>query len=134
MKSGLTTITKLFFDPVMFALIIGGVVLAVIAIVLKVWFERNNNKLLAESGADMEAIKAVSKKKTKKNIILVLLVVLAIIITGIASSGKTPKSKTFCPSCDRNYTDSANKKSISRTNMCKNCYENYKSLEWVLDE
>lgn len=40
-----------------------------------------------------------------------------------------------CKSCDREYKKgSDNAKSIARSGMCTNCYNNYKSMQNFLDE
>ncbi len=59
-------------------------------------------------------------------IVLVIAMVLLFSMCGGLGSGSSSSSKT-CRSCGRTFTDSANWKSISRTNMCTNCYGNF---EW----
>ncbi len=48
----------------------------------------------------------------------------SLIFGGIGGGSST--STNTCLSCDRTYADSANKRSIRKTNMCQNCYSNYK--------
>ena len=59
-------------------------------------------------------------------IIFIVIFLLAMCSSGGSSSSTGNSSKT-CQVCHRSFTDSANKNSISRTNMCKNCYSNF---EW----
>lgn len=81
--------------------------------------ERDKNKLSLLTGPEKFFFKVVA-----------VLLAAMIIIPYIPTSGGSDKS---CQSCGREFSDSDNKKSISRTNMCENCYNNYKSLEWVLE-
>ncbi len=65
-------------------------------------------------------------------------IIIYVIFMGIGICGMFGNTAEFsdnqCQICEREFKDSKNKKSIAETNMCKNCYDNYKSLEWVLDE
>lgn len=73
---------------------------------------------------------------TKKAAIIGIIIYVVLMGVGICGVfGNTAEfSDNQCQACERKFTDSKNTKSIARTNMCKNCYDNYKSLEWVLDE
>ena len=80
---------------------------------------------------------AQDKVNTTKVVAIISIVIfVALTIAGIFGAfGNTGgHSDNKCQVCEIKYSDSKNKKSIAKTNMCKNCYENYKSLEWVLDE
>ena len=63
--------------------------------------------------------------------IIVIAIVIAILFVipempnGNSNTGSTGSSRT-CRSCGRTFTDSTNKSSIARTNMCTNCYNNFK--------
>ncbi len=61
--------------------------------------------------------------------IIIVFVLLFAYADGCASGGSGSSSGSSegstCQVCDRTFTDSANKRSIARTNMCTNCYENY---------
>lgn len=46
------------------------------------------------------------------------------------SSGGGGSDSRVCKSCGRTFTDSANKNSIARTGMCKNCYNNF---QWGME-
>lgn len=58
-------------------------------------------------------------------IIIALLLVVPELINGSSSTGGGSSSRT-CGYCGRKFTDSSNKSSIARTNMCVNCYNNFK--------
>ena len=62
--------------------------------------------------------------------ILIAFVIVAVVIVAVVSSGggsgSSSKERT-CQVCHRTFTDQSNKSSIARTNMCKNCYQNF---EW----
>lgn len=72
------------------------------------------------------------KKKNVGIIVLICVMVVVAIAMGIAfesspSSDYSEESAIArCQSCDREFMDSANKSSISSTNMCSNCDSNYK--------
>lgn len=76
---------------------------------------------------------------TKRKIVRIVIVgCLMFVFLGIAfmnenrtfnDTGNYSESTKICASCGREYSDSTNKKSISKTNMCTNCYNNYKSME-----
>ncbi len=69
-----------------------------------------------------------------------LIVIFALCVTLLCGCGSSPSSKTYsakCKICGRtfsykgeNYGNQAQKNvsNIHRTNMCLNCYNNYKSL------
>lgn len=44
---------------------------------------------------------------------------------GSSSSNSGSSSSKTCQSCGRSFDDSINKKYITHTNMCKNCYTNF---------
>ena len=69
-----------------------------------------------------------NSEKTTKIITYIIIAILAIVVvscTGGGSSGGSSNSRT-CKSCGRTFTDSENFRSIARTGMCKNCYNNFK--------
>lgn len=61
-------------------------------------------------------------------VVFIIVLVLCLSMCSGGGGGSSSSSKT-CRSCGRTFTDSANKKSISRTNMCTNCYNNF---EWAM--
>ncbi|MBR3766656.1 MAG: hypothetical protein IKL10_00230 [Clostridia bacterium] len=86
-----------------------------------------------------EDIKKNAEKKlqeTKKYAIIgiVLILIVSVIVTFSLINNSVEFADNQCHFCERKFTDIENKKSIARTNMCENCYDNYKDLEWVLDE
>ena len=60
------------------------------------------------------------------------IIVIAIIVFALLGScgGSSSSSSKTCKSCHRTFTSSSEKSSIARTNMCTNCFDNYK---WVMD-
>ncbi|MBQ7121395.1 MAG: hypothetical protein IJO03_03935 [Clostridia bacterium] len=74
------------------------------------------------------------KEKTIFRIIAVILIICIALTVYMEYGYTSTESSDTCQSCGREFTDSKNKKSIARTHMCDNCFNNYKSLEWVLDE
>lgn len=58
-------------------------------------------------------------------IVIAILFVIPEMLNGSSNTGSTGSSRT-CRSCGRTFTDSTNKSSIARTNMCTNCYNNFK--------
>lgn len=68
----------------------------------------------------------------KSTIIIAIVIALLLFIPeilngnfGSTNTGSTGSSRT-CRSCGRKFADSTNKSSIARTNMCTNCYNNFK--------
>lgn len=53
-----------------------------------------------------------------------------------SSSSSSSKDTVTCKSCNRKFQKgSENAKSISRTNMCTNCYNNYKGMsDWLKEQ
>lgn len=70
------------------------------------------------------------------NALTILFIILFIIGTIIffAKILSPSDDSKYCSSCNRSFTDTDNKKSISWRNMCENCYENYKFSQEVLEE
>ena len=72
---------------------------------------------------------------TKKAALIGLIAIIIINLIGcffiVKGEPATPKNQ--CQACERVYRDSDNKRSIARTHLCENCYDNYKAMEWVLD-
>lgn len=70
------------------------------------------------------------KKHILKYRVAVTVIVIAIIGVGISGidfrSSSSNDTGKVCQSCHKTFTDSKNTKSIARTNMCTNCYSNYK--------
>ena len=66
--------------------------------------------------------------KKKGIIITIVLVVLFLALLGNCA-GESSNVKT-CKVCHRSFSDSSNKRSIALTNMCENCYANFK---WGMD-
>ena len=66
----------------------------------------------------------------------VFAVVLFIILLSVGGKSNSKKNYSYnrdtkvmtykCQVCNRTFTDSDNKSSIRSTNMCENCYKNYK--------
>lgn len=77
-----------------------------------------------------------NKWKKRRNIGLIIFAIgLAIFIIVMASdgvfddsssSGSSSGGSARCVICDTRYSDSDNVKSINRSDMCKQCYKNYK--------
>ena len=61
-------------------------------------------------------------------IVVALLLFIPEMLNGNLGSSNTSSSGSSrtCRSCGRKFTDSSNKSSIARTNMCTNCYNNFK--------
>lgn len=82
-----------------------------------------------------EEIKLINKK-IKRKAFAIALFIWVIVIAGIgfissinfAPEAREPEIAT-CKVCDRQFQSRDNVKSIHRTNMCKNCYENF---QWRL--
>lgn len=53
---------------------------------------------------------------------------------GSCNSSSSSDNSKYCSSCNRTFTDSDNKSSISWRNMCENCYENYLFVSEVQKE
>ncbi len=82
------------------------------------------------SGKFAIASKPITKKAFLR-ILIVMAIATAIMIPisydlndGFGSSSDASVEKE-CASCDREFKDETNKKYISRTNMCRNCYMNF---------
>lgn len=58
-------------------------------------------------------------------VIIALLLIVPELLNSSPSTGGGTSSRT-CGYCGRKFTDSSNKSSIARTNMCVNCYNNFK--------
>lgn len=99
----------------------------------------------------MVLLTITQKRKTDKNTILwlicaVMIVMISIIAIVSSDSGSTSSSYSSssnssdtrtCSYCDRSFNLSDNRDdfwSIKRTNMCENCYRNYKSLEQFIGQ
>ena len=71
-------------------------------------------------------------KKHNKKCRLIGLVIMVVSASILVFSGRMRPSfsgggsSAVCSSCDRVFTDSDNVRSIKKTNMCTNCYSNYK--------
>ena len=69
-------------------------------------------------------------------IIALVLVFLVSCMSTCGDSDYTPTTKTNeCKSCGRSYPagdDAGNFMNIAKTGMCKNCYNNYKSMSQFL--
>ena len=68
--------------------------------------------------------------------ILIWVVIFACLFTTPTSSSNSSDTRT-CSYCDRSFNLSDNRDdfwSIKRTNMCENCYRNYKSLEQFIGQ
>ena len=70
------------------------------------------------------------------SIIMVLVIVLVAECSGGGGNSSSSSSKTVeCQWCDQDYSKGTeNAKSISRTGMCKKCYNSYKALQDALGE
>ena len=84
---------------------------------------------------DAKTNAAKKLQETKKYAIIgIALILLMSAIATFSLINTDEFADNQCHFCERKFTDSDNKRSIARTNMCENCYGNYKDLEWVLDE
>lgn len=90
-----------------------------------------------------EAAEEILQNKNKHGGIIAVLVIIFAIVLGLfltdlsmesvnlgdlANSGGSSSNVSVCKSCDREFSDSSNKRSIARTGMCSNCYGNFKSM------
>ena len=69
---------------------------------------------------------------TKKGCLYVVLVIIAFAVMVISGSSGSSSSSKECPICSREFSDSSNRKSIRKTNMCTRCYNNYKTANEML--
>ena len=60
-------------------------------------------------------------------IIIVLCAILGASFALCHFSGDVESSGSVCQVCGKTFTDADNMHSITMTNMCKNCYSNYKA-------
>lgn len=82
--------------------------------------------------------KKAKKANEKSNIIgATVCIIIAILVFGyfisIFTSPSEPNIYT-CARCNKTFTDSANTKSIARTNFCAKCYNDYKFISEVQKE
>lgn len=69
----------------------------------------------------------------KGSLIIIMIITLAALIGGCSNGGSV--STNNCKSCGRTFQagdDAGNYRNIARTNMCNNCYNNYKWAQDVL--
>ena len=59
-------------------------------------------------------------------IAVIVLIALIASCTGSGSGSSGSSNSRRCKSCGRTFTDSSNTRSIARTGMCSNCYNNFK--------
>ena len=72
---------------------------------------------------------------SKANVGMIFLIVLAILLGLTSCTGGGSSSKNTCKSCGRSWEAGdvgGNYKNISRTGMCKNCYNNYNWAQGAL--
>ena len=82
--------------------------------------EKDQSKVLAD-------IKAYNKKCRLIGLALIVVSSSLMIFSGhLNPSFSGGSSSRTCSYCNRVFTDSENIKSIRKTNMCTNCYNNYK--------
>lgn len=77
-----------------------------------------------------EDVKAASEKTARENEKKIQ----DILSSKEDSSEKNTSNSKTCKSCGRSFDDSSNKKSIRKTGMCSNCYNNYKNAEEALED
>ena len=75
-----------------------------------------------------------TKKYSMAGIIILAIVCIITVISFVGNVSDSKFADNQCHTCERKFTDSDNKMSIAKTNMCENCYNNYDSLKWVLEE
>lgn len=64
--------------------------------------------------------------------IIIVIVVLSLI--GSFFDGEDSEKSATCQVCHKTFTNSDDKKSIARRNMCEICYSNYKYAQDLKDE
>ena len=75
------------------------------------------------------ASKPISKKSVLRIVLVMIISTLIMIPISFALNDTSSKpiqaTEKECEVCDKEFTDSKNKKYISKTNMCRQCYINY---------
>lgn len=72
-----------------------------------------------------------NKNDTKDTFIAIAVIIgLLLLLSSCFGGGISSKE---CDSCGREYSDSANKRSISYRNMCESCYDNYEYVKDMYD-
>ena len=71
----------------------------------------------------------ISKKSVRVIVLVMIIVSLIMVPVSFALNDTSPKPiptiEKECESCEEVFTDSTNKKYISKTNMCRDCYINF---------
>ena len=66
---------------------------------------------------------------------ILAIIIVVLVLAGIGScSGGSDDDSSKCGSCGRTFTNSDDVSSIAWTNMCENCYDNYKFSQDLKDE
>lgn len=65
---------------------------------------------------------------------IAIIVVLVFALGSCSSGGSSSSKSSKCQVCGRTFTNKADVKSIAYTNMCENCYKNYKYSQNLKDE
>lgn len=73
-------------------------------------------------------------KKVKRYALIAMICGLFIGMLIDTSITGTSSRSYRCQFCERTFTDSSNTKSIKKTNMCENCYSNYKGMKKYIDK
>ena len=71
-----------------------------------------------------------NKNNNSKLGIIIIVIVIFLFIGLFSGGGSSGSSSKTCQVCHRTFESSSEKSNIARTNMCKNCYSNYK---WSMD-
>lgn len=81
--------------------------------------------------------KELTPLQNKIGTVILVIVLIIFMASCSASSGSGGSSGKECPICEREFNDSgknSNRRSITNTGMCKQCYKNYKYANDWLDE
>lgn len=89
----------------------------------------------------MRRVRMNNQTNTSKSSIIYIIIAIIIILIGVSScnsctsstSSSSSKSRT-CQICHKTFTNSDDVNSILWTNMCENCYSNYKFSQDLKEE
>lgn len=69
-----------------------------------------------------------------KGSIFITAVIVIVILAAIGSCSGGTSKEYICGFCGKTFTNSADKRSIQRTNLCELCYDNYKFSQELQEE
>lgn len=127
-------LVKVKFSEVYFVYtIISGVAVLFLSLFFRFKENEAKNELLSR-GIELNDLKDSSSKTRKRTIIILVCCVLAIFIFIAFLENTEYISDSMCQVCERTFTDSTNLRSIARTNMCKNCADNYNNMSQFIGQ